>query len=386
MTLVIGDMPYESAGATANQKAVARVLDEVKESPDAGLADLIDWLNDLGPDDGPVAQAVLETLSGEVYTHVSNLGERRMHAFAGAVSRGLGTWLNAPDRAGGAGGAAERGGRLWAAAYSDAGKIAGGEGTAASSFNLSGLVAGADIVKTPALRIGLSAGGGASFLTMKDRASSLDGRGLDVGAYGRLAAGTTEITAVIAMGRGTYSARRTVQYGPESRRAEAEMSATGMAMTAEARFQPWPLSGFDVEPIASLHWFDGRRAAFEERGAGAAGLSVSEQSSSRLRGRVGLEAAFDEWEWGSAVVLPHARLALIADLSPMERTIGATLLGAPGVPFTVQGTRVQGSGLEVGFGIRSARVNNLGWGLDYAGEFRASQTDHAVRAHLSIAF
>src|SRR5690606_20949129 len=111
--LVLTSLPFESAATTANQQAVAAALSAALDDDDADLDDVFASIQHLGSGDGAIAQAIFESLTGEIYTQVSTLSARRTAGLAGSVAGALT--------------GAQRGVRsFWANAFTDSGTVPGG--------------------------------------------------------------------------------------------------------------------------------------------------------------------------------------------------------------------------------------------------------------------
>lgn len=374
MKLILAVTAFDSVAETPNQKAVAEALTEAKGQPDTDLDDLYDWLVSLDPEQEDVARAAYDSLSGEVYTHLPTLAAERLQVSKGALFNGL------------AHPAAEPLGRVWALPYSDLGRVASGPGTAGSRFQLSGIVAGADLVTTPNSRLGFSVGAAWDSLTMEDRASEMQGQGYHIGMYGTLDLGDTRLTTLLGHNKTTYQSQRRLVFGDVYRDARAKFTTTDWAATAKARFRVPSSPALRIEPVVSVGYYHTSRPSFTEQGAGTVGLVVDAMEVGWWQGRVGLELTGEAWSVGQSTVHPRASLAWVNDLTPVERLAVARLQGVPGYPFTIRGTEAQRGGLEASIGLQGEAGDGAVWRLDYTGTFREDMSSHAVMARIGWRF
>lgn len=374
MKLILEVTDFDSVAKTPNQKEVSEALEDAKGAGDPGLDDLYDWLAGLDPDQAEEARAAYDSLSGEVYSHLPALASRRLDSFTSATGRGLVYPEIEPE------------GRVWMVPYGSVVNIRAGAGTAASRFDLSGVVVGADIAASPVTRMGLSLGVGADQLTMDERASKIWGSGYQLGVYSHFAMGRARLTTLLAYGKGTGHSRRSVQFGGVRRQAEAAFSTADRLAWIEARFRSSPDSALAIEPVASLGHYRSRYGSFTEQGAGAIGLVVDGREASWLRGRLGVEMRGNTFATRSGTANLHASLAWVNDIAPFERTYRGRLVGAPGSPFTINGTKAHRSGFEVGLGLKGEGNRGFAWSLDYTGEFRHDANSYTVTARVSYEF
>lgn len=377
MKLILAVVPYDSIGETPNQRAVGQALTRAKSKIDTDLDDLYDWLDNLPSGEADAARAAFDSLSGEVYAHAAGLTSRIADRFASAVLRSVGADSTQETRA------PER--NVWAAGYTDTGRTSDADG-AAAALNLSGLVAGVDLVQRPNLRIGVSMGGGTSSVGVNERSSTLQGSGYFLGAYGQFDFDDVGLTAVLGFGQETYKARRAVQFGGDQRTSTAAFSTNDIFVTAEARSASVTIGDLRVEPVAALAWLGSHRAGFREQGAGALGLIVDEYATSHWYGRFGLEPVFEALQWGSVVVRPHARFALSTDFGSAPATATARLQGAATTPFTVTGAKARASGIELALGLTGTSAGGWTWGLDYEGHFWGGTKGHGFLGRMSYGF
>lgn len=377
MKLILAVVPYASIGETTNQRAVGQALTRAKSKPDTDLVDLYDWLDNLPSSEADAARAAFDSLSGEVYAHAAGLNSRIVDRFAGAVLRSVGA--DSTQEAG----APER--NVWAAGYTDTGR-AGDANGAAATLNLSGLVAGVDLVQRPNLRIGVSVGGGTASMGVNERSSTLQGNGYLLGVYGQFDFDDVGLTAVLGFGQETHNARRVVQFAGDQWTSTAAFSTNNIFVMAEARSASVAIGDLPVEPVAALGWFGSHRAAFREQGAGTFGLIVDEYAASHWYGRFGLEPVFEALQWGSAVVRPHARFAYATDFGSVPTTATMRWQGAATTPFTVTGSDARASGIELALGLTGTSSGGWTWALEYEGRFRGGTKAHGFLGRMSFGF
>lgn len=374
MKLVLAVTPFDVVAETPNQKAVSEALTEAKDDPDTDLDDFFDWLVGLEPEDMDVARTAYDSLSGEVYTHLPTLAAQRLSVTAGTVVQGL--YPSTPETFR----------RIWAVPYSDSGNVVAGPSTAGSHFQLSGMIAGADLLTTPQSRFGILAGAGRERLTMEVRSSDVQGEDHQAGLYGVLDLGTTQLTTLVGYNRTTYQGKRALVFGDVQGEVTAQFTTTNWAALAEARFVVSDSNGVRLEPVASLGYFHIRRPGFTEQGAGTLGLVVDGQELGWWQGRVALELASDARRLESGTVRPRASVAWVHSFALVERMVTGRLQGALEYPFTIYGTEAQRSAFESHLGLQGEVGESAVWSVDYTGTFRRDMSSHSLMTRVEFQF
>ena len=93
--------------------------------------------------------------------------------------------------------------------------------------------------------------------------------------------------------------------------------------------------GFEVGPVASMDYLSNRIGGFEERGAGAFGLSVAERTYTSLGAKVGAMASFDIATSETSAIRAFGSVAYARELADTEDLVTAHFFGAADTPFTI---------------------------------------------------
>ena len=220
---------------------------------------------------------------------------------------------------------------------------------------------------------------------VNERSSTLQRNGYLLGVYGQFDFDDVGLYRGPRLRPGDDNARRVVQFAGDQWTSTAAFSTNNIFVMAEASASV-AIGDLPVEPVAALGWFGSHRAAFREQGAGTFGLIVDEYAASHWYGRFGLEPVFEALQSGSAVVRPHARFAYATDFGSVLTTATMRWQGAATTPFTVTGSDVVASGIELALGLTGTSSGGWTWGLEYEGRFRGGTKGHGFLGRMSFGF
>jgi len=257
-------------------------------------------------------------------------------------------------------------------------------GSPASNATTGGFQAGYDFQLGDDFLLGFSGGFAKTSLTVDDRSSSGNTTSVQSGIYGRYAPGTWFVNGSLAYTDNTNSMTRSIQFPGFQESADSSFKSRVYTTFAEGGYTFRPRPSATLEPTLSLTQSHMTQDAFAETGAPGAGLSVNEQIVNSLLSAAGLRAARTLAARSSHPVTLGARVAWQHELADIDNSISAQFSGAPGNPFTVQGTPRNRDAGVLGLDGRVNLTSNLLAYADYAITLSSNETIHALRGGLRL--
>lgn len=355
--VVVNKVSFSSLAApwTQPRRAVAGVLDVLEPGASADLRLVIGALDLLTADQ---LRAALGQLTPLVYDAFPRLGydvaalfaasildrltQRRLNLGAGAWAGSRVAWagsalpgyVSAVPGAGGRPATDQKFGLFVRTfgAFSRQDPAADRYGFDAETF---GLTAGADWRVTRHLFLGLALGYAHAGVKLDDPAHS-DGtlQSIALGLYGGWSAGPWRLDAALFAGHNSYTMNRRISFGDQSRTARADYPGLQFSALAAVGYDFDLGQGWTFGPAARIDYVRLTQDRFTETGAGAANLTVQEQSTESCRAGLGLRV-------GRVLSRPWGRLALsggamwVRELAADSRGIVAALEGGQALSFTV---------------------------------------------------
>src|SRR5690606_23431824 len=166
VTLTVTGSNFSSVAQSANEKSVARILDDILENGGAGSKEVGALYTARTKRE---ARSWMNQLSGEVYTVYPVAASVGITRFVDAVTEGM----HQPGT--------EDGRRGWVAAYGATGKLKADADLADAKLKYAGGVAGMHLYSGPAGKAGLTAGFQHNTVRMDERHSKLTGDGYQIG-------------------------------------------------------------------------------------------------------------------------------------------------------------------------------------------------------------
>jgi outer membrane autotransporter protein len=137
-----------------------------------------------------------------------------------------------------------------------------------------------------------------------------------------------------------------------------------------------------LTPFARLQGSTATQNAFTETGAQSLNLSVAAQTTNSLRTVFGaqLGAALDVGLRDR--IAAQLKLGWSHEYADTARPVTASFVGAPAVPFTVQGATPTRDGAVIGFSASTALADALVVYVKYEGTLSGQDSSHALTAGL----
>ena len=144
------------------------------------------------------------------------------------------------------------------------------------------------------------------------------------------------------------------------------------------------LESLNVEPYATVYYFDIAEDAFHETGAGDLNQHVAKKSAEALLGELGAKV-----NWlrpaGNGVIDWHASIAYNHDFEIDDATIRYAFEGSPTSFFSIDDRNVSGGSAVIGAGLAYINGRSI-VSLDYRGQTNGDYRHHVYGARFAYAF
>jgi fibronectin-binding autotransporter adhesin len=348
---------FASVAANANQHAVASALDRAAPTATGMLGDFVNMLSN---SDAAIVQDDFDPLSGEAYGAFAGAGIQANRDFAatlrGAAAQTSGREgavlaFNAPRQSLAADGAAGDP-SVWMAALGSFDHASGGvSGAHSAQINAGGLAGGVDLSPAPHWAIG-----GAFGYVHSDLGVGPEGSGTLATYQGALYGGYSGARLYVdaAAGYAQSSGALQRQLAPAAvLNANGQVRANQYFASGEAGLDLGRWNGALLTPFAALDAVSYDQAALSETGAAGLGLAIDGRRTDSVRSDVGLQLSTAQHGAGSPFEASF-RIGWGHEFADPARPVAGAFIGAPDVPFTVEGAPGDRdfAVIGVGFGAR----------------------------------
>lgn len=396
-TTVHAPNSFADVAQTANQAAVAEVLDAAADGAAGGLADGIDALSSAKM---AAVQSSFETLSGEAYGDLATVAIEQSRGFSAAMLDRLGDVANgAADNVGialtgdgsnlgfrpnaapaqsGASGIADRAYSVWAEGSGHFSNNTGGAyGSHSFNTSTSGIVAGLDASIKPNWVAGAAFGYGYSDLNASTLQSNATLDDYDFALYSGATFGRVYVRGDAGYVSGNASLTRGLDVAGMQSGATGSPDSRQMFGALETGEDLALAPGLSLTPYARLdaarYWQD----SVDESNAGAFGLLVAGQQVNSLQTTLGSGLA-KSFGTGSATPLTlTVKAGWAHEFAETGRPVTAAFASAPDQEFTVQGASVNRNTAVVSTGLSMA-TGKANVFIRYDGQYGSLQSSNAI--------
>jgi len=394
---------FSTAAETYNQLQAAGALNGLAPAGDA--LTVFNAIANMNDDD---ARAAFDQSSGEIHAASQRVIAETFALFSrtlraegvagvGAGNVGAGTFAAplgygpAPGNAGtsaidGVTDLAEASGRgVWIAPLGGVGHSAGDGNAAPLDWWNAGLAGGYEAAIDMASGTALG-GVGLGYIrsqgVVEDRASSFDGNGVYVGAYGAWSDGPASLAGSLAYGAAHIATTRDIAF--MGRTAEAEYWAHTIGLSGEASYAFALADTTRIAPLFTLDASWSGHGGFTETGAGALNVTAGPEGWAQLDMGLGVALTHSIVTDGGLVTLEGRAVweHAFADAAPSQ---ALTLAGSP-AGFDVRGPAASRDRLRVGAGLSWEVSDDMTVRARYDGLFSADQAAHAASFGLNVRF
>ena len=385
-------------GATPNQSAVGRVLDQSVAGSSGDFATVIGTMATYTLGQG---QAALDALSGQNYSGfgTANLGSgllfmnmmgQQMSLARGGVGSGTRVAVAqacdvAPSEA--CDGDTVTPWSLWGAALGGTGSVAGTANAGTLTYNAGGFAAGADYRFDPRFLAGIAVG----YVGGNQWASGFSGQGTtnsyQASLYASFTQGAFYLDGLAGYGyNDNQMTRQIVLPNLSARLAQGRTGANQFLGQLEAGYriglhEPTAAS---ITPFARLQGTTNSQFGFTESGAGSLNLNVASQTTGSARSVLGAEFAGAFGPQGREKLAVQLRLGWAHEYADTTRPVTASFAGAPGTNFTVFGAAPARDAATFSLAANTAVAPGTTLYVRYDGETGSGTTNHVLNGGLRV--
>ncbi|AMP09678.1 outer membrane autotransporter barrel domain protein [Collimonas arenae] len=317
------------------------------------LAATVDALNLMDKDD---LKATVGSLTGGIHATFSQLALRENDLFGRALSMRLDTQREGERK--------DSDNGVWVRPYGSFGKLSATGDTAGARYKIGGISAGADrVVGTDWI-----VGGGLDYAHMQADFDDYNGKGkLDsykIGAYASYAPGPFYVDTIASYAIQNTQIQRDVLTGTGSLRAQGSYDGRQASLYGESGYRIKLDQQTVLQPFGALHYTRLRQDGFTETDADNLGISGQANTLNSLRSSIGVRLSSD-LALSSGVLTFGAQLRWMHEFMDAQAQYQATLIGAPGSPFTVKGVDFGRDAALVGVNLSYAATARLNLFADY---------------------
>ena len=394
-------LAYAPRAGGGNLGAVATALDRgifPAQFSDMGrLYDSLDLLNDGAPD---ALRVALKQLDGEAYADfglvrttaarklLGTLQRELRSARPGASSSGQLASLPAPANiasdAPPAGDVRDERGGAWFAPFGAWGSLSGDSNTHVLAYSLYGFAAGGDRRLADWL-VGASLSYMHSAFSTATPSSTGANDALTLAAYASYLPGAWYADATLGYGYNWGSLSRSIAVPGFLRTAQGNPTAHQILGSLEAGVTAATVRRATLTPFGRVEIVTTLQNAFSESGAAAIGLNADAQTTTGVRGILGIELS-GRVPLGERPPLGLAlRLGWAHDYADLSGAMTASFLGKPDTKFTVIGPTPDRDALLVGLGLELPMRTGRAF-ASYEAELAQRTSVHAGTVGVKIAF
>ncbi len=373
---------FASVATSANQHAVASALDTAAPTAAGALGDFINMLSN---SDAATVQADFDPLSGEAYGAFADAGMQANRDFAaslrGAAAQTSGREgsmlaLNAPRQAlAGDGGGGDP--SVWMAALGGFDHASGVGGSHSVQTSGGGLAGGVDLSPAPHWAIG-----GAFGYVHSDLGVGPEGSGTlatyQGGLYGGYSGARLYVDAAAGYAQSTGALQRSLAPAA-TLNANGQVRASQYFASGEAGVDVGKWNGAMLTSFAALDAVSYDQAALTETGADGLGLAIDGRRTDSVRSDVGLQVS--TLQHGAASPFEASfRIGWGHEFADPARPVAGAFIGAPDVPFTVDGAPGDRDFAVIGVGL-GARLKG---GVTLSARYDANLSSRTSEQLLSL--
>jgi outer membrane autotransporter protein len=373
---------FASAATTANQHAVAATLDRAAPTATGAFGDFI---NVLSNSDAASVQADFDPLSGEAYGAFAQAGLQANRDFAAAV-RGAAaqtsgrqsalTAFDAPRQSLALGGASGDP-SIWMNTVGGFDRTDGVDGSHSVRTTAGGLAGGVDV--SPAALWALGAAFGYQHADLSVGPEGSGSLATYQGAlYGGYAGERLYVDAAAGYAQSNGSLQRSLAPAA-GLGAAGQVRADQSFASGEAGVDLGRWNGAVTTPFVALDAVSYHQDALTETGAAGLGLAVDGRRTDSVRSELGLQVSSAQHASDTPFEASF-RLGWGHEFADAARPVTAAFIGAPDLPFTVQGAPQARDFAVVGVGV-GARLHS---GVTFSARYDANLSSRTSEQLLSL--
>jgi autotransporter-associated beta strand protein len=382
---------FASGARTPNQVSTAAPLDQSVPVASGDFATVLSSLISLDNQRGP---RLLDMISGQQYAGFQNAMVQGAQLFMSNFANRAGSrstagariaLAEACDVACDATTPAVWG--AWGGAVGGTGTIAGNDNAGTFTYSVGGFSGGLDRKFGDNFLAGVTVG----YQTGGQWTGGFDGRSvtdtIQAGLYASFVQGPLYVDALAGYAYNANQMWRNINIPSlQPRTAYGQTAANQFLGQIEAGYRV-DLGGtpeYFVTPFALVQGSTANQNAFTETGARSLSLNVAQQTSGSLRSIIGAQLGASMDVGLRDKIAAQLRFGWSHEYADTARPVSATFVGAPSLPFTVQGAAPTRDGAVIGFSASTAIAEAMGVYVRYEGTISGQDSSHALTAGLRV--
>ena len=194
------------------------------------------------------------------------------------------------------------------------------------------------------------------------------------------------VNASLGFGLHKVDASRTVTMGSSVSTAKADYDSFDVNVTIEAGKDFALNADTAFTPFVGVSYLHSTRDSFNEKGAGAANLSVDKETDESLLTSIGVRLSHDIHMADKRILTPFASIAYVHEHMDSVSTLNANFKNISGSNFSIDGPELDNNRLQLALGVTGQLTGSTSLNVGYTGEFADSHQNNALSATLDIAF
>nr|WP_320167109.1 autotransporter domain-containing protein [uncultured Methylophaga sp.] len=204
--------------------------------------------------------------------------------------------------------------------------------------------------------------------------------------YGSWQADEVYINASLGLGLHRVDASRTVIVGSSVSTAKADYDSIDFNGSLESGKDFSLTADTTLTPFAGVTYLHNRRDDFNEKGAGAANLSVDKEDDESLLTSIGLRLSHDIHMKNDRILTPVASVAYVHEHMDSVSQLDASFIGVPTGRFVVDGPDLDKDRLQLDLGLSGQLTEQTSLTVGYTGEFASTHQNNALTATVNMNF
>lgn len=194
------------------------------------------------------------------------------------------------------------------------------------------------------------------------------------------------VNASLGFGLHKVDASRTVTMGSSVSLAKADYDSFDVNVTIEAGKDFALNADTTFTPFAGVSYLHNTRDSFNEKGAGAANLSVDKETDESLLTSIGVRLSHDIHMADKRILTPVASIAYVHEHMDSVSRLDANFKNVSGSNFSIDGPELDRDRLQLALGVTGQLTSSTSVVLGYYGEFADSHQNNALTATLDVSF
>ena len=377
---------FSDVASTRNQRAVAMAIDN-------NTSQLSDLVSQITPLSSLAARQAFDSLSGVQHSNNQLITRSVASQFnqllfnhgsqSGSGSLAFNNQFNVSGMNSGSASCLPQQRGWWAQGFGSFNDIDDSHNARGADYQTSGLAFGID-ADWHEFVMGVAGSYAHTYVDPYSGNSTIDS--YQAATYGSWQQDQIYVNASLGFGLHKVDASRTVTMGSSVSTAKADYDSFDVNVTIEAGKDFALNADTAFTPFAGVSYLHSTRDSFNEKGAGAANLSVDKETDESLLTSIGMCLSHDIHMADKRILTPFASIAYVHEHMDSVSTLNANFKNISGSNFSIDGPELDNNRLQLALGVTGQLTGSTSLNVGYTGEFADSHQNNALSATLDIAF